>query len=264
MLLGRDDVVALALFGSALQDRTSIDLWSDVDFLLVVEEHAFSTFYPSVEWLRDLGGIFAREQSENPFHGTTRICFDDFRRLDLVVTAPSKLRNIEAWTSIPFWRGTSVLFSHSPEVTQILSQVRTSPKLTPPTQTDFEHMTNHFWFKAMLAGYKVMRGDRLIALHLALGLIRDCCVLGMMLRDRATGTSIHREGGIGNSLVDDLQSTHDSYSAAGILHTIEQSAIQFDRLAQEWTNGYQPKSAPLLQWTAQIGQALNRMGNEAG
>jgi hypothetical protein len=96
-----------------------------------------------------------------------------------------------------------------------------------------EEMVDQFWFKAMLAGYKVVRDDRLIALHLALDLVRDCCVAGMMLRDRSERTNIHREGGLGNHVVANLESTRSSYTAGGILDIIEQSAIQFDQLASE-------------------------------
>ena len=45
----------------------------------------------------------------------------------------------------------------------------------------FEALTNGFWFKAIVAVQKVVRGDLLVALHLSLELAQECCVLAMML-----------------------------------------------------------------------------------
>jgi hypothetical protein len=70
------------------------------------------------------------------------------------------------------------------------------PKRMPSDQ--FEQMTNDFRFKGMLAVAKVARSDLLVALHLSLDLIRDCCVLAMQLRDWETGTDHHRTGDAAN------------------------------------------------------------------
>jgi hypothetical protein len=78
-------------------------------------------------------------------------------------------------------------------------------------------MANAFWFKAVQAVLKVVRGNRLIALHLALDLLRDCCVLEMLLRDRDTGTSVHRDGGRGNAFVDGLRGAPPGYGPGAIL-----------------------------------------------
>jgi hypothetical protein len=93
---------------------------------------------------------------------------------------------------------------------------------------------------------KVARDDLLIALHLALDLTRDCCVLAMLLRDRAAGTNYHRHGGIGNDFVKQLQTTEFSYDAPGILDGIERSCIAFDTLATQWSSEYENNCQPLL------------------
>ena len=197
VLRSRQEVVALALFGSTLSSERELDSWSDVDCLLVVSDEAYPGFFPSTSWLHPLGDLFTHQRSENNFHRTLRACLADFRRIDFVITTPSRL------------------------------------------------------------DHKVVRDDRLIALHLALDLVRDCCVLGMMLRDRLEGTHIHREGGIGNTVVADLQNTHADYTRNGILDIIEQSAVQFDRLASEWSEAYAHKRAPLIEWIGQIRRTLS-------
>jgi hypothetical protein len=84
--------------------------------------------------------------------------------------------------------------------------------------------------------YKVVRNDLLIALHLAQELIRDCSVLGMMLRDRATGTNIHKHGGIGNQIVAQLEVTQKPFTPVGILDSIRESNEVFENLACEWSS----------------------------
>jgi hypothetical protein len=251
------DVLALALFGSALKSNGQFDLWSDLDCLLVVRDDAFSQYYPSTGWLRTFGELYASQQSENGFHGTTRVCFADFRRLDVVITTQSQLERLPEWPHIPFGQGIRLLFSRSVQITRILSRTWPTPEPTHPSQTEFDEMVNHFWFKAMLAGYKVVRDDRLIALHLALDLVRDCCVLGMMLRDRVEGTNVHRQGGTGNDVVAKLQSDGSNYSAIGILAMIEQSAVQFDQLAALWSDAYKERRYPLIAWLEHIRREIN-------
>ena len=102
MLMSSDDVVALALFGSALQSSSQFDLWSDLDCLLVVKDDTYSQFYPATEWLKSFGELYALQQSENAFRSTTRACFVDFRRLDIVITTQSKLGRLAEWPHVPF------------------------------------------------------------------------------------------------------------------------------------------------------------------
>jgi hypothetical protein len=103
----------------------------------------------------------------------------------------------------------------------------------------------------------VARDDRLIAFHLALDMVRDCCVLLMMLRDRAEGTNHHREGGIGNRLAAELGSVVQPPTAAGILAMIEVSSILFDELAARWSDIYTGHRQPLL---ARIRYARKELG----
>lgn len=257
ILTSNDDVLAFALFGSSQQSSSQFDLWSDLDCLLVVKDEAYAQFYPATTWLRPFGELQALQQFENAFLSTTRACFVDFRRLDIIITTQSKLERLAEWPHVPFWQGVRLLFSRSLNVTQLLSQTWPSPKPTFPSQPEFDEMVDHFWFKAMLASYKVIRNDRLIALHLALDLVRDCCVMGMMLRDRAEGTNIHREGGPGNNVVAKLESTCSAYTVTGVLDIIEQSGIQFDQLAVQWSTAYQGRRYPLIEWLEHIRRALN-------
>jgi len=249
-----DAVVAVAVMGSFGQGRQ--DAWSDLDLLIVVEEAAFGRFFPTLSWLQPFGTIFAYEQSSSPFAGVTRVCFDDFRRLDCVITTVAALGRLAAWPQVAFWQGTHLLFSRSVAVTQLLAQVQEPPQPATFSADQFRQMHQRFWFNGVVATTKVVRGDPLIALHLALDMLRDCCVLALLLRDRATGTAIHRESVAGRDFLARLADASQPYTAPGILTLLERVAITFDELADEWSPDYVAHRHPLSRAIARAHQAL--------
>lgn len=255
MLEPDEDVRALVLFGTAVQPSQQ-DAWSDVDVLLVVDERARERFYAATDWLAPLGELYTLEQSSDPFTSVTRACFTDFRRIDFVITTEAALEQVSDWPGVPFWKGTRTLFSRSPQADRVLARTFAAP--VPPliSPEAFQAMVNGFWFKGMLAVTKVVRGDLLIALHLALERVQECCVLGMLLRDRLEGTAHHRHGGVGNETVAQLAPTCQPYTASGILDSLEQSSIAFDLLAARWSEAYEEHRHPLLEWIGAARQAL--------
>jgi predicted nucleotidyltransferase len=246
-LLQPDEAVrALALFGAAAQPQP--DVWSDIDLLLAVDEGAKERFHPVLDWLKPLGELYTWDQSAGPWTSVTRACFTDFHRIDFIITTEAALEQIDEWPHVPFWKGTRLLFSRSPTVDRVLARTFTAPPPPLISDEEFERMVNSFWFKGMLAVQKVMRDDRLIALHLALEMVRDCCVLGMLLRDRAEGTAHHRRGGSGNKVAARLEATRHPHTALGILDSLEQSSLAFDTLATQWSESYREQRGPLLEW----------------
>lgn len=108
-------------------------------------------------------------------------------------------------------------------------------------------MLNDFLFKATLAVTKIVRCDLLIALHLPLDLIRDCCVMQMMLRDRQEGTTHHASGGIGNDFVGNLNTIPKATTAQDILESIKESADCMDNLIKQWDPGLPDRGGPLIE-----------------
>lgn len=241
-------VRALILFGSYAQDQNERDVWSDVDVLIVTADAVLERFYPATDWLGSFGELFAIDQSANRFWKTTRACFTDMRRIDFGIIAESAFREMDERYRSPFATGYRVLFSRSSIVDAVLER-KIMPRQTPVVAPDnFESLVNQFWFKGMLSVQKAMRNDLLIALHLALDMVRDCLVLAMLLRDRAEGKNYHRTGGAYNFVATQLESTQCPHTIEGILASVEQSSIEFDRLAEEWSATYQAHRYPLLEW----------------
>jgi predicted nucleotidyltransferase len=252
------EVLALLLFGSCREREVPPDYWSDIDILVVVEDNRLNSFFPTIEWINQFGRLYTYSQSSDDFKYTTRACFENFNRIDFVITTEEKLAKIDQWISIPFYSGMEVVFSRSKVADEIAAQKHFQPELQPVAQEQFLEMVRNFRFKSMLAVYKVVRGDLLIALHLAQDLIRDCCVLGMMLRDRKTETNIHKHSEIGNQFVAQLEVTQKPFTSFGILDSIKESNDMFEKLAREWSTGYQENRQPLLDWIEQAKVELRR------
>lgn len=243
-----EDVVGLLLFGSFSKAESPRDEWSDLDILVVVNNDKMDRFFPTVEWVTVFGRLYTYSQSSDEFKCTTRVCFDNFNRIDFVITTEDNLSKVNVWSSVPFFSGTKILFSRSAVVDEIARQGQFPQKFTPATEDRFLELVRNFRFKSMQAVYKAVRGDLLVALHLTQDLIRDCCVLGMMLRDRATGTNIHKHGGAGNQLAAQLEIACEPVTSMGILAGIEKSNEIFEKLAGEWSSEYREHRQLLLKW----------------
>ena len=254
LLEGDEDVLLLGLRGSLLRPQR-VDWWSDVDVLLVVRDAARARFFPTLDWLAPLGAVFAAEQFTRDDRWTTRVCFDDFRRLDVVITTATQLAaTIEQKGS--FLPGeTRPLIARSAAASEALSAPGPATAPSPPSPEQFQETAENFWFKAVVAVTKVVRGDLLIGAHLALELIQECCVVGMMIRDRETGTTHHRSGAMGNEVVARLPSLEE-YAATSLLQAIEESGAIFDQLAGAWTDSYRPGSPLFEGFVARAAQAL--------
>ena len=243
-----EDILGLLLFGSCSEPESAHDEWSDVDVLVVAKNDALDRFFPTLAWIAVIGDMYTYSQSSDEFKSTTRVCFENFNRIDFVITTEEKLARVTDWSSVPFFSGTRILMSRSAVVDEIARQGLYAHKFEPATEVQFLELVRDFRFKSMQAVYKVVRNDLLIALHLTLDLIRDCCVLEMMLRDRQKGTNIHKHGGIGNLFVAELEVTQKPFTAIGILDSITASNEVFENLASEWSNAYQEKSQLLQDW----------------
>lgn len=240
LLLADADVRGLLLGGSCARGDGSVDFWSDIDLVVTLADGALARFHPGVVWLSAIGELFAVDTNATPDYAVTRAQFTDGRRIDFVLVEESSLARKAEWTSNPLRDGGTVLFSRSPVLPAITAQVLPVPPLESFSPDAFRALCNQFRFKAMLAVTKAARDELLVALHLSLDMIRDALLLGMLLRDRATGTNHHRDGSQGNHHVAALAAASQPFTRAGILESIAQTALAFDALGTQWTRDYQP------------------------
>lgn len=256
------DVAALVLFGSIAGPREYVDRFSDIDVLLVVRDGVAERFFPSIDWLAPLGRIYTHEQSLRERHRVSRVCFDDLRRIDVVVADEGWCNDIERWPEHPLHGERRAIFSRSPAVDTILRDVRTPIDVRPLSNETLDEMANHFAFAAQLAVHKIVRGDLLIALHLSLLLIADCAVLPLHSRDIDAGTRYHRSGESGDAdQLAALETTRRPHTAAGLLESIEQSTLKFERQVSDLTGEQLVGGSSLLALITDARAALQRMSS---
>ena len=243
-----ENVRGLVLIGSLTRDDVTRDAWSDLDIAVVVRDEALDSFWPATEWISGLGEVYCTSRSSTSEWRVTRACFADGRRIDFAFVTEGSVARIEEWEKNPLRYVNVCLFSRSEALDRALKLEFPPPVFEPASPRDFERMANDFWFKGMLAVSKAAREELLVALHLSLDMVRDCLVLGMMIRDRDTGADHHRDGSQGNHFIPVLEGTRQPHTALGVLDSIEQSAVVFDKLAVQWDAGYRDRREPLLRW----------------
>ena len=238
---GDPDARAVVLTGSLANDGVPVDVWSDVDAKVILADHAVDRYFASADWLAPFGRLVGLERHASPAVKTLRVCLESFQRFDLVFVAESALRETPRLLQQPC----RVLWSRLPDLEAHIAPRPPALVYRDVTNADIARMADPFWFKAAVAITKVARNDLLIGAHLALDLARECLVLQMMRRDREKRTTIHRTGGWGNELVDQLVLDGQQPAAQRILDLIQWSCETFDALAAELAPTYAPR-APYL------------------
>lgn len=259
-------VRALVLFGSTVVPA-QVDYFSDIDALVVLADEALPDFYPDLAWLAPLGSVIAVERHESPHTRTVRVALapppealfaDVLYRFDLVLTIEAALAQLDRWDHVAFAARHWTLFSRSPVTDRVLDALERPPTAAaaagPPTPATVSPMADVFFWKAIVAVNKVVRGDLLIGLHLALDCQRECLVLGMMLRDRH-GTDRH-------NTVEQVTPPAQPDSAAGILDSLARLVGVFDRLAVLLNDDYQPRASSLKTYIQAAHEMLATQVNE--
>ncbi len=232
MFKERGTVISFSLFGSLSKPEVEKDRWSDIDALVIVRDDALHQFYPDLEWLSPLGKIFASQLTKDDNLFGVKVIFNDFKKIDFVITTESTaLKGIKVLTR------QKVLLSNNETISKLLNEAPLSVSQNP-TNYPFDKLIEDYWYTSFVAVTKLIRNDLLISLHLALELYRKCLELGMWLRDRESGTNIHRIGGIRNELVEKMNIRLNGTSKKDILELISQSGKEFDKLAKEWSSDY--------------------------
>ncbi|MCE5323711.1 aminoglycoside 6-adenylyltransferase [bacterium] len=258
ILAGDESIKGLVLIGSHAQSDVVPDEWSDLDLVVVVDDKSVDHYYPTTDWTTQFGDLYAFHLSSGEYFSAIRVQYTDAQRIDFVIIPESSLKSINHWTQNPLQFENRCLFSRSPLLDQVLRIKYPEHVQQKCTSEQFERIANDFWFKGMLAVTKAARNELLIALHLALDMIRDCLVLSMMIRDQATGTNHHRDGSMGNHFIELLNPPLSGYTALEILSSIERSAISFECLAAQMNSDYEDHRKPLLDYIVRVRTSLLR------
>lgn len=244
-----DDVLGLMLFGSLARSDYEVDVWADVDALIVTRNGARDRYFPAIEWLSDFGRVHGCERSEYGPAAVVRTYFDDLRALDCVIVEEAVLADLSKWPRHPFGGERRLMFSRSPLLDRAAASIVQPADASRRSQVTLAERASAFRYEAMLAVKKAVRGDVLIAAHLALGLQRHCLELAMLLRDRDEGASCHHGGTMRDALAQRIEGA-TPVTAQGALDAIETAARVFDDLAQEVDPAYERGAVPIVTMVA--------------
>jgi len=239
-------VESVVLIGTGVS-RSDMDVFSDVDIVIVVEDSALPRLTDNVEWLAPFGRVYAHAVFQSGEFPTLRVYFDDGRRVDFLFVRVQQLSRFMAWPKNPMRFGAETLYSRAPLPETPPRWPELPPVGCPSTET-IQAMANEFRFKCMLAVSKVARDDLLVATHLCLDALRDCVGLALMVRDKETGSDHHRGGEGFNDLIDDLPTIAQPGDAATLLNVIEQATQFFDKQARLLRVDYQADVEPVRRW----------------
>jgi hypothetical protein len=243
--------------GSLGSATAQVDEWSDVDIAAVVDDYALNSWFPNVDWLAPIGRVWAISRSETPFRATTRVVFDDCRRLDVIFFAHRlgrpDLAGTEVWRRTEVWQqaeagapGTSPRSETEAGGPATGGPATGGPATGAAAIDPVAELINELRFVASLAVVKLARGDELIGLHLAIECARCCLVLGMLMRDAGLPSSLWSDlpGAIGV-----VPMPSDPGSS---LRAIEASTALFETYLRRLSGDYQIDPGPLEQMIKQL------------
>jgi ADP-ribose pyrophosphatase YjhB (NUDIX family) len=241
------------LFGSVANGTD--DQWSDLDVALTAAPTVLATLFPSTDWLAPLGEVFAADQSTGERWCTTRLVFVTLQRIDLALI-PDTLPVRE--------RPGRCVWQRPRSAAQAGTEQAALPQ--PIQQDGMPAVAGRVRFEAVQAVVTLVRGDLLIAAHLALGLQRHCLVGAMLLRDLLEGHDHHRNGGLTdgpwNAIPPVLRTCQHPYTPAGILRSIAATIDTFDSMLALWPATHQPDPSgePLRQLITKAGDTVRSTG----
>jgi len=232
ILRANEGARALVLVGSLNNNPDLVDEWSDIDLVLVVLDEDKPRWMESTSWFEGVQKPLFTSGLDFPHGKLHEIYLDGYRRVEFLVISESALKGGQPWSENPLTGGYRILFSHIADLESIIGRIPSPGKPQSPLPGVVEKMSERFWPRAVIAVKKVMRNDLLIAQHLAFQLARDCLVLQMIRRDRHFDTNIHRTGGWGNDILDELGKDGISNNQRAVISVIDRYCRVFESMAK--------------------------------
>lgn len=179
-------VRGIVLRGSQQTDD-KVDLWSDTDLLIVLNEGVLVNEQDIIGAINAIGFVIGSElyryNEQSLLYRTAIAIESSIQLLDM------QCCSYEEWI---------LTESHKDQDSTIIyGDLNLNERIpsSPAESYSFDsYQSNNTWFKYFYAIKKFARNDNLIGLHLLLDLIRDYLVVGMIERDITHGTNVHRFG----------------------------------------------------------------------
>ncbi len=217
------------LVGSLAADKP-VGKWSDIDLLVVVEDAAFPEFFPASLWANRWGTFVANEEQTDDQGGLSRLFFSNGIAMDISVAPSSALASIDEWERRPFHLTPLPLFSRDPDLSFVLANVTAAP-WERHSDREITARVGKFYLWAAAAVRQAVKGDLLMATHLANELFQICLDVEMISRDNRAGTQIHKAGDMPLTARTEVPAIDGS--PRSILAAVDLACMEFSRSAAE-------------------------------
>jgi aminoglycoside 6-adenylyltransferase len=225
------DVHAAVLLGSQARLHSPADEMSDVDIVLFVDEP--DRYLRDAEWLRRFGEpllTFVEPTAVGGFE-ERRVLFRRGLEVDFSVLPAGAAREIPPEANVVLARGFEVIYGQTSEPPEAVSV-----EALPPTQEQFDQLSNDFWYHLLWAAKKLWRGELLLAKQVCDGYLKGLIV--ELARWRALGTDAWHglrffERWAGDDLVEALGPTFATYEAADIARALRATGELFAKLEDD-------------------------------
>jgi aminoglycoside 6-adenylyltransferase len=219
------------LLGSQARTESPADELSDVDVVLHADEP--DRYLGDGEWLRRFGEPLLTFVERTPVGGFAerRVLYRDGVEADFTVVPVGAAIPPDA--AAVFARGFLVLYDDGAGLEPPLAATTARP---PPTQAEFDQLTNDFWYHLLWASKKLRRGEVLLAKQAC-----DCWLTGLLVelaRWRAHGTDTWHglrffERWAGRDVLEALAPTFAAYDAEDVARALRATAELFAKLEDE-------------------------------
>ena len=227
------DVRLAVLLGSQARAATPADELSDVDVVLFVDDPA--RFLGDAAWLERFGEpllTFVEPTAVGEFR-ERRVLFREGLEVDFAVLPAAVAEDPPAEALPVFARGFRVLYGDGSAL-EALELPVVEPEV--PTQAQFDHVVNDFWYHLLWGAKKLRRGELLLAKQVC-----DCFLTGKVV-DLARWSSHHEDTWHGlrffeqwanAEIVASIGSTFADYDPADVERGLRAKGELFGKLSDE-------------------------------
>jgi len=223
------NIKTVLLKGSVIENNQ--DYWSDIDLVII-----FDNLPNDIGWINKYKKIFTYFCSISLLKQVFRIIFEDFSRVDLILTTEDTLYSNTIFRNEILNDKIKLLYSQK---VFIFSNLYNNLSYKALNTKVSEKFINEFWFKAVLIIIKLKRDDLLISSHLLLDLYRDYLIVLMKIRDSDLNTNHHRFWGKYNESVKFIDIKFETNKS--ILNSLDQICIIFNSILKKVDQHYEDK-----------------------
>jgi aminoglycoside 6-adenylyltransferase len=177
---------AAIVVGSRARIDRAADEWADLDIMIFTTQPEH--YIPRTDWLENIGNVWISIVGRTAGGDPERlVLFEDGFKVDFVFLSTDALRRLVDAESVPalYARGARVILDKDGLAVQAIPSSFGSPASHLPTQEEFLHVINAFWYTAVVVAEQLRRGE-LWLVKIRDASMKECLLYILQWHARAT------------------------------------------------------------------------------